>query len=129
MWLKNVPLLQQRAALQFPYGEIALEQRDNVEETKEVEKVLSVDGILKTPLLNGVGTVVYNGKDLSLRYIYKVIASQFAFIILVFLLARLYYSIFGKILLSHQCSVLLSNLNSLLGCKVVIHPMCQSTYK
>ncbi|XP_020680149.1 outer envelope pore protein 37, chloroplastic isoform X1 [Dendrobium catenatum] len=60
-----------RAALQFPYGEIALEQRENVEEKIEGKKILSVDGILKSPMLNGIGTVVYNGNDLNLRYIYK----------------------------------------------------------
>ncbi|XP_020571231.1 outer envelope pore protein 37, chloroplastic-like [Phalaenopsis equestris] len=60
-----------RAALHFPYGEIALEQRENIEEKDEVRNALSVDGILKSPLLNGVSTVVYNGKDLNLRYIYK----------------------------------------------------------
>ncbi|KAI0515731.1 hypothetical protein KFK09_008398 [Dendrobium nobile] len=63
--------VQPRAALQFPYGEIALEQRENVEEKIEGKKVLSVDGILKSPMLNGIGTVVYNGNDLTLRYIYK----------------------------------------------------------
>ncbi|KAH0464581.1 hypothetical protein IEQ34_007367 [Dendrobium chrysotoxum] len=67
-----------RAALQFPYGEIALEQRENVEEKIEGKKVLSVDGILKSPMLNGICTVVYNGNDLNLRYIYKVIDLEFA---------------------------------------------------
>ncbi|KAK8933897.1 hypothetical protein KSP39_PZI015968 [Platanthera zijinensis] len=60
-----------RAALQFPYGEIALEQRENIKEDNEVNKVLSVDGILKCPMLNGVSTLVYNGKNLNLRYLYK----------------------------------------------------------
>lgn len=64
-------VLQPRVALQFPYGEIALQQRKNFKEASEVNKVLSVDGILKCPMLNGVSTLVYNGKDLNLRYLYK----------------------------------------------------------
>nr|XP_019703724.1 outer envelope pore protein 37, chloroplastic-like [Elaeis guineensis] len=56
-----------RATIHLPFGEVSLEQK----KTEEVEKVLSVNGILKGHILNGVCTALYKNNDLNLRYCYK----------------------------------------------------------
>lgn len=56
-----------KTTLQFPNGEISLEEKDN----EELKKVLSVSGILKGQLVNGVCTAMYKDNDLNLRYAYK----------------------------------------------------------
>jgi len=61
-------ILQPRATLKFPLGEVSLEERDD----EEVKKALSINGILKGQILNGVYTAQYQDEDLKLRYIYKV---------------------------------------------------------
>jgi hypothetical protein len=61
-------ILQPRATLKFPLGEVSLEERDD----EEVKKALSINGILKGQILNGVCTAQYQDEDLKLRYIYKV---------------------------------------------------------
>ncbi|XP_008801070.1 outer envelope pore protein 37, chloroplastic [Phoenix dactylifera] len=55
-----------KATIHFPLGEVSVEK-----ETKEVENVLSVNGILKGHMLNGVCTALYKDNDLNLRYCYK----------------------------------------------------------
>lgn len=65
----QVLLFQPRATLRFPNGEVSLEEKEN----EELNRVLSVNGIVKGQLLNGVCTATYNGNDLKLRYAYKVL--------------------------------------------------------
>jgi hypothetical protein len=61
-------ILQPRATLKFPLGEVSLLERED----EEVKRTLSVNGILKGQILNGVCTAQYSDEDLKLRYIYKV---------------------------------------------------------
>jgi hypothetical protein len=71
LWLRaliSFLILQPRATLKFPLGEVSLEERDD----EEVKKALSINGILKGQILNGVYTAQYQDEDLKLRYIYKV---------------------------------------------------------
>lgn len=71
MWCRaliSFLILQPRATLKFPLGEVSLEERDD----EEVKKALSINGILKGQILNGVCTAQYKDEDLKLRYIYKV---------------------------------------------------------
>ncbi|XP_010930305.1 outer envelope pore protein 37, chloroplastic isoform X1 [Elaeis guineensis] len=56
-----------RATIHFPLGEVSVEEK----KTEEVENVLSVNGILKSHMLNGVCTALYKDNDLNLRYCYK----------------------------------------------------------
>jgi len=56
-----------RATLKFPLGEVSLLERED----EEVKRTLSVNGILKGQILNGVCTAQYSDEDLKLRYIYK----------------------------------------------------------
>ncbi|GMY33033.1 outer envelope pore protein 37, chloroplastic-like [Fagus crenata] len=56
-----------RATLKFPLGEVSFEER----EEEEVKKTLSMNGILKGQILNGVCTAQYKDEDLKLRYSYK----------------------------------------------------------
>ncbi|WOL00395.1 outer envelope pore protein 37, chloroplastic isoform X2 [Canna indica] len=56
-----------RATVRFPLGEVSVEERKDL----EAEKVLSINGILKGQLLNGVCTASYKDEDLNLRYSYK----------------------------------------------------------
>ncbi|KAJ4723904.1 Outer envelope pore protein 37, chloroplastic [Melia azedarach] len=57
-----------KATFKFPIGEIALEER---EEEEEVKRTLSVSGIAKGQILNGICTAQYQEEDLKLRYCYK----------------------------------------------------------
>lgn len=61
-------ILQPRATLKFPLGEVSLLERED----EEVKRTLSINGILKGQILNGVCTAQYRDEDLKLRYIYKV---------------------------------------------------------
>ena len=61
-------ILQPRATLKFPFGEVSLLERED----EEVKRTLSINGILKGQILNGVCTAQYRDEDLKLRYIYKV---------------------------------------------------------
>lgn len=61
-------MLQPKATLKFPLGEVSLEEKDE-EETK---KVLSINGIAKGQFLNGLCTAHYVDDDLKFRYSYKV---------------------------------------------------------
>ncbi|XP_059448793.1 outer envelope pore protein 37, chloroplastic [Corylus avellana] len=56
-----------RATLKFPLGEVSLLERED----EEVKRTLSINGILKGQILNGVCTAQYSDEDLKLRYIYK----------------------------------------------------------
>ncbi|PKA66723.1 Outer envelope pore protein 37, chloroplastic [Apostasia shenzhenica] len=60
-----------RATLGFPFGEVALEQREDAKDHDQVKKVLSVSGILRSRVMNGLCTVMYNDNSLNLRYLYK----------------------------------------------------------
>lgn len=62
--------MQPKTTVQFPLGEVSVERKD-----QETEKALSINGILKGELLNGVCTALYRDEDLNLRYCYKVIVS------------------------------------------------------
>ncbi|XAR64535.1 hypothetical protein NMG60_11008261 [Bertholletia excelsa] len=63
-----------KATFKFPLGEVSLEER----EEEEVKRTLSVNGIVKGNLLNGVCTAQYKDEGLNLRYLYK--DEQMAFI-------------------------------------------------
>ncbi|XP_007039142.2 PREDICTED: outer envelope pore protein 37, chloroplastic [Theobroma cacao] len=56
-----------KATIRFPMGEVTLEER----EEEEVPKTLSINGILKGPILNGVCAAHYKDEELKLRYSYK----------------------------------------------------------
>ncbi|XVF10126.1 hypothetical protein REPUB_Repub07fG0156100 [Reevesia pubescens] len=56
-----------KATIRFPMGEVTLEEREEA----EVPRTLSVNGILKRPLLNGVCAAHYTDEVLKLRYSYK----------------------------------------------------------
>ncbi|RRT63695.1 hypothetical protein BHE74_00018576 [Ensete ventricosum] len=65
-----------KTTVQFPLGEVSVERKD-----QETEKALSISGILKGELLNGVCTALYGDEDLSVRYCYKVIISLPPFVL------------------------------------------------
>ena len=65
--------LQPRAFLNFPIGELKLE-----EEQREWGPALSVNGFIGTKLLNGLVLAEYRDEELNLKYKYKV---QFLYII------------------------------------------------
>ncbi|PKI74993.1 hypothetical protein CRG98_004765, partial [Punica granatum] len=56
------------ATFKFPLGEISLQEREKGE---EVKRTLSVNGIVKGQVLNGVCTAQYSEEELKLRYTYK----------------------------------------------------------
>ncbi|CAL5394730.1 unnamed protein product [Camellia sinensis] len=56
-----------KATFNFPLGEISLEEK----EEEEVKKMLSINGIVKGHLLNGVCTAQYKEENINLRYLYK----------------------------------------------------------
>lgn len=64
-------MLQPRATLKFPVGEVSLEEKGEDEE-EETKRTLSVSGILKNNILNGICTAEFKDENLSLRYAYKV---------------------------------------------------------
>ncbi|KAI8537153.1 hypothetical protein RHMOL_Rhmol09G0003600 [Rhododendron molle] len=63
-----------KATFKFPIGEVSFEEK----EEEEVKKMLSISGIVKGQLLNGVCTAQYQDESLNLRYLYK--DEQMAFI-------------------------------------------------
>lgn len=56
-----------KATLKFPIGEVSLEEKEDEEE----KKLLSVNGIVKGQVLNGLCTAQYDDEELRLRYAYK----------------------------------------------------------
>ncbi|KAG4118434.1 hypothetical protein ERO13_D11G015800v2 [Gossypium hirsutum] len=56
-----------KATIRFPTGEVTLEERED----EEVPRKLLINGILKGPILNGVGAAHYTDEELRLRYSYK----------------------------------------------------------
>ncbi|KAL4354194.1 hypothetical protein GQ457_06G038480 [Hibiscus cannabinus] len=58
-----------KATIRFPTGEVTLEEKEAEEE--EVPRKLLINGILKGPILNGVGAAHYTDEELKLRYSYK----------------------------------------------------------
>lgn len=65
-------MLQPKATFKFPLGEVSLVER----EEEEVKKTLSISGIAKGQILNGICTAQYEEEDLKLRYCYKVLCSS-----------------------------------------------------
>ncbi|KAK4482606.1 hypothetical protein RD792_009770 [Penstemon davidsonii] len=59
-----------KATFKFPLGEVSFEEKEE-EEEEEQKRALSVNGILKTNVLNGVCTAKYNEENLNLRYAFK----------------------------------------------------------
>ncbi|CAN4080978.1 unnamed protein product [Withania somnifera] len=57
-----------KATLKFPLGEVSLEEK---EEEEEAKRILSVNGILKGQILNGICTANYKDEALNLRYCFK----------------------------------------------------------
>lgn len=64
-------VLQPIATFKFPLGEVSLQEKE--EEEEDQKRVLSVNGILKSHILNGVLTANYNEENLGLRYAFKVV--------------------------------------------------------
>lgn len=61
-----------RATLKFPLGEVSLEEKEEEEEVEEqAKRILSVNGILRGQILNGVCTAKYKDEALDLRYCFK----------------------------------------------------------
>lgn len=56
-----------KATLKFPLGEVSLEEREEEEE----KKLLSINGIIKGQVLNGLCTAQYSDEELRLRFAYK----------------------------------------------------------
>lgn len=69
-------LLQPRASVRFPLGEVSLEEKEE-EDKDQVKKMLSINGILKGQLLNGVCTAIYRDEKLNMRYSYKVFSGNY----------------------------------------------------
>ncbi|MBA0588957.1 hypothetical protein Gorai_017733 [Gossypium raimondii] len=63
----SIMLLKPKATIRFPTGEVTLEERED----EEVPRKLLINGILKGPILNGVGAAHYTDEELRLRYSYK----------------------------------------------------------
>ncbi|KAL3619876.1 Outer envelope pore protein 37, chloroplastic [Castilleja foliolosa] len=59
-----------RATLKFPLGEVTLEEKEE-EVEEEPKRALSVNGIIKSHILNGVCTAQYSEENLDLRYAFK----------------------------------------------------------
>lgn len=79
---------QPRATLKFPLGEISLEERD--EEEEKPKRAISVNGLVKSHIMNGVYTARFSDENLDLRYAYKVISCGLCFFkkfIFIFLLS------------------------------------------
>lgn len=58
--------------MKFPLGEISLEEKD--EEEEEQKRTLSVNGIVRSQMLDGLYTARFSEETLNLRYAYKVIS-------------------------------------------------------
>ncbi|KAM7488502.1 hypothetical protein LguiB_025986 [Lonicera macranthoides] len=59
-----------KATLKFPLGEVSFEKKVEVEE-EEVQRMLSISGIVKGQFFNGACTAQYNDGNVNLRYSYK----------------------------------------------------------
>ncbi|KAH0756964.1 hypothetical protein KY290_020457 [Solanum tuberosum] len=60
-----------RATIRFPLGEVSLEEKEEEEEEEQPKRILSVNGILKGQIMNGVCTAKYKDEALDLRYCFK----------------------------------------------------------
>ncbi|XP_016572479.1 outer envelope pore protein 37, chloroplastic [Capsicum annuum] len=60
-----------KATLKFPMGEVSLEEKEEELEEEQTKRILSVNGILKGQILNGVCTAKYMDEALDLRYCFK----------------------------------------------------------
>lgn len=65
--------MQPKATFRFPLGEVSLEEKEAEEEEEEQKRALSVSGILKSNILNGLCTARYEEENLDLRYAFKVV--------------------------------------------------------
>ncbi|CAH9145796.1 unnamed protein product [Cuscuta epithymum] len=67
----NIPALgtMPRATFKFPHGEVSLQDKEIEEE--EATKAISINGILKGHILNGVCTAQYKDESVDLSYQYK----------------------------------------------------------
>lgn len=72
-WNVSFFVKQPKATFKFPLGEVSLEEK----EEEEAQKVLSINGIVKGHILNGVCTAHYADEDLKLRYSFKVTIFHF----------------------------------------------------
>lgn len=63
-------LMQPKATLRFPLGQVSLEETE--EEEEDAQRKLSLNGIFSGPLLDGICTARYRDENLNLRYSYKV---------------------------------------------------------
>ncbi|CAN8318319.1 unnamed protein product [Cochlearia groenlandica] len=70
-----VPIGYPKATLKFPLGEVSIQEKEEGEEEEiEMEKnkrILSVNGILKRQVMNGVCSALYTDEELRLKYAYK----------------------------------------------------------
>ncbi|GAB4858954.1 Outer envelope pore protein 37, chloroplastic, variant 2 [Ancistrocladus abbreviatus] len=57
-----------KATLRFPAGEVSLEEKED----EELKRILSINGMVKGSIMNGVATALYKDGSLNLRYSYKV---------------------------------------------------------
>ncbi|KAK4720629.1 hypothetical protein R3W88_010862 [Solanum pinnatisectum] len=60
-----------RATIRFPLGEVSLEEKEEEAEEEQAKRILSVSGILKGQIMNGVCTAKYKDEALDLRYCFK----------------------------------------------------------
>ncbi|CAI0384858.1 unnamed protein product [Linum tenue] len=58
-----------RATLKFPFGEFSLEEEERAEEKRALS--ISISGLGKAKLLNGLCSAQYSEEELKLRYSYK----------------------------------------------------------
>ena len=65
-------MLQPKATLRFPYGEVSLEENEDQEE-EDVAPKLAFSGILQGQVLNGICNAQYRDENVNLRYSYKVL--------------------------------------------------------
>ena len=71
--LDGFVFLQPRATLKFPLGEVSIQEREEEEEEEEKNKrMLSINGILKRQVMDGVCSALYTDEELRLKYAYKV---------------------------------------------------------
>ncbi|KAG2309602.1 hypothetical protein Bca52824_029350 [Brassica carinata] len=66
-----VPIGYPRATLKFPLGEVSIQEREEEEEEDKNKRMLSVSGILKRQVMDGVCSALYTDEELRLRYAYK----------------------------------------------------------
>lgn len=59
-----------KATLRFPFGEVSLEENEDLEE-EDASPKLSVSGIFKGQVLNGICNAQFRDDNLNLRYSYK----------------------------------------------------------